>query len=1026
MQTWAKRGIQSALVTGGLLMLGTGIASAQENVNPDQPPPPLDASVSVPVQAQNDAVGTPIGQIDVPPVNRDITVGTGTVTGTLPTGAVAPAQDVEAPVVDQTNPLVRGTADRIGGPATDGIFRGNSVQAHVLAPVDFSGNAIAAGGDAVTQNQSDQDVARPNRVTTDGDHGALAGNVVDVEWALPFLLDGNAISLLGNAESENQSSQEDRVGGDVTSDGDKGTLSGTIVDGQWATPVQFSGNSVAGGGNAETNNEGDSTATSCGSLFTSGKDATGSGTIGGVPIGVPIEINGLAVSGIGNTNATSQNSAVAQGGSADRPGVNNIPAWAHTNGDPSTVSGNVVQPQAAGTAAVDDDAVSAVGNSTADSSTNNQAKAGGFTDTSGTGSAGAGNIVDAPVALPVNGGGDSVAGAGNANTTHDNTGVTQAGDGTYTNGDNSTLSANTASVPPATAADVCGDAVGGAGNGSAQCSNNVDSRAGGYNGTTGNDSTGSGNIGQTPTAVPLEAFGDSASAAGNSSSPGTTETKDVRSGGTPNSNDDNGTASSNVVTAPTALGGQVFGDSAALVGNPSSSTDSCTTMIAGGDPTANGKHGAASGNIVQAPTSNPAQVFGSTVVGGGNGTTDTTSNTTSKAGGNATSHGDHGSVAGNIIGVPEGSAPTVAGDDVDAAANDDVATASNLSSKAGGASTTGGDFGSISGDVITAEATPLTQEQGDSVAAAGNGPVAMDNASDVDTGGPITTSGQNSSVSGSVIDAPVTAQPQVDGDPIAAAGSSETTDSNTMDSDTGGPVTTDGSGTLSGTELAQVPATAETRVHDVPVEVVGQATDQDTDEDTLDDGNTAGVGDAPEAMRGITLPTGVDHLVQANELPSFAKLDSLGNAMPRPAHRARSLPTDGAGLPNFAGKLPVGGSALNLTPNLGGLLPQLGGAHGRSLNTLPNVNSLPVGNLAKATGLVSGLIGGAHGRSLSGVPAVPAVPSTDAVQAPSLSNIKLDPAGDALKTGQAGRSFQTPALSALDTAAVQRTLTGQL
>lgn len=37
MQTWAKRGIQTALVTGGLLMLGTGIASADEGGNPDSP-----------------------------------------------------------------------------------------------------------------------------------------------------------------------------------------------------------------------------------------------------------------------------------------------------------------------------------------------------------------------------------------------------------------------------------------------------------------------------------------------------------------------------------------------------------------------------------------------------------------------------------------------------------------------------------------------------------------------------------------------------------------------------------------------------------------------------------------------------------------------------------------------------------------------------------------------------------------------------------------------------------------------------
>ena len=47
MQTWAKRGVQTALVTGGLLMLGTGIASADDDVSPDAPASPLDLNVTV-------------------------------------------------------------------------------------------------------------------------------------------------------------------------------------------------------------------------------------------------------------------------------------------------------------------------------------------------------------------------------------------------------------------------------------------------------------------------------------------------------------------------------------------------------------------------------------------------------------------------------------------------------------------------------------------------------------------------------------------------------------------------------------------------------------------------------------------------------------------------------------------------------------------------------------------------------------------------------------------------------------------
>src|SRR2546429_6522382 len=72
MQTWAKRGIQTALVTGGLLMLGTGIASADEDVNPDKPASPLDGSLSIPVNIQNNSIGSPLGQLDVPNVSREV------------------------------------------------------------------------------------------------------------------------------------------------------------------------------------------------------------------------------------------------------------------------------------------------------------------------------------------------------------------------------------------------------------------------------------------------------------------------------------------------------------------------------------------------------------------------------------------------------------------------------------------------------------------------------------------------------------------------------------------------------------------------------------------------------------------------------------------------------------------------------------------------------------------------------------------------------------------------------------------
>ncbi|HEX3786252.1 MAG TPA: hypothetical protein VHW44_00195 [Pseudonocardiaceae bacterium] len=47
MHTWAKRGLQTAAVTGGLLVIGAGIASASENVTPEAPSTPVDLSNTV-------------------------------------------------------------------------------------------------------------------------------------------------------------------------------------------------------------------------------------------------------------------------------------------------------------------------------------------------------------------------------------------------------------------------------------------------------------------------------------------------------------------------------------------------------------------------------------------------------------------------------------------------------------------------------------------------------------------------------------------------------------------------------------------------------------------------------------------------------------------------------------------------------------------------------------------------------------------------------------------------------------------
>jgi hypothetical protein len=462
MQTWAKRGIQSALVTGGLLMLGTGIASAQENINPDAAPSTIDGGITVPIDVEHNSFSTPEDQREVPEFHREI--------------------DTNPPA--STNPLVRNAGSRVD---TSNATCGDVVQPNAVMPVNVCGNGVAAGKDAAVDTTCSQSVTQPDAVVTDGSNGSLAGNVE--------------------------------------------------------------------------------------------------------------------------------------------------------------------QPQLAGPVSVDDNAIAGAANSSATSSTANFAKAGGFTSTTGEGSTLSGNLADAPVALPVSGGGNAVSAVGNTAAHHTNDVTAKAGDGTYTNGDNSVLGANTVSASPASAVDVCGDAVAGAGNATALCGDDVTSVTDGYNGTTGNDSVVSANIAQAPAVAPAEASGLAAGVAGSPTSI-TDEHKVISSGGTQNSDDDNGTVSSNVVTAPTAIGAQVFADTDTAAANGDSNTFGVTKVVAGGDSTTSAQEASVSGNLAAVPANGIASVFGEPVTAAGIANTTSDSTLVSKDGGNTETAGNGSALNARDIHAP--------------------------------------------------------------------------------------------------------------------------------------------------------------------------------------------------------------------------------------------------------------------------------------------------------------------------------------------------------------------------------------
>jgi trimeric autotransporter adhesin len=917
MQTWAKRGLQTALVTGGLLMLGTGIASADEDVNPDkQPASPLDGSVSAPVNMDNNAVGTPLGSQSVPVVRKDATVRTADVTRAVPAEKVAPVTDpavakarktaaeLAAPVVgkvnetssvtdgarDQATPLtakaqsLTGKLDSVPGgdklanapslddkldvPAVnaDGtVLSGNQINLNLVVPVDLSGNAIAILGNASTTNDSSQSYGQDHDVASSGAGGLISGNVVDADWALPVQITNNAVAVLGKACADGTSSQEAWATGDIVADGAHSVLGGNVVAPQLATPVQADGNAIAGGGFADATSEADTEATSGGWILTSGEDSIGGGNAVPVPVAMPAKANGNALMVLGKSVAVADSTADATAG-ATRTGMYGVPTYVETNGDPAVAAGNIVDPTASGPISLCGNAGGAGGLADATCDTTTEADAGGTNRTTGEGSIASGSIAEPAVALPVDAFGNPVVAAGTATTDATNTVDSTAGGDSYTRGHDSVLSGTTAAATTGTPVEVFANPVAAAGDATTTADNTNVTDAGGNTGTTGDNSVGGGTMGTVPVAMPGEVFGNTAAGAGGTETT-VTEDKTVTSGGGSNTADDNGLAASNLVNVPVAGAAQAFGNGAGALAFTDATATEDGEVTAGGPSKATGTAGLGSGNIAQAPVSAPAQVFGTGASAAAKGTQVAVNEIDSQAGGDAWSDGAGSLAGGNVVSVPAGGAVQPYGESVAALGMNDSLAGSVTESEAGGDTETTGEGGVGSGNVVSPQAMPVAQSF--AAVASGVGGVnssTATNQTEADSGGDIDTNGDSGFISGNLVDVPAGAVAQPFGDAVSAVGSNSYSQGlSDTEGDVGGTSTTSGAGlgSLSGLD-ATVPVGANAPVYDVPVEVLAQAMTESANNSDLEVG---------EGEPQVNLP--ISGGLAPTEVPSFMR------AMPR-------------------------------------------------------------------------------------------------------------------------------------------------
>jgi hypothetical protein len=276
MNVWMKRGLQTALFTGGLLAAGTGLASADDS-----------ATVTVPVTVTDNALavlgtapGTTPAEIDLPAPKGTVGADVGDLAVAVPIDVGGNAADVAGIDVAQpaASPSSGGsTASSGGSSGSAGGSSGSAVDADV--PVTVTGNAVAVLGEATAGGSSTgaAPAAQPE----------AEASLLDVD--APVLVCGNAVGVLGDADAT-CTAPAPAAGG---------STDGTLLDVD--APVTVCGIAVGVLGDAGAN-------------CTTPAPADGGSTDGtkpGVGVDAPVSVCGIAVGVLGGASTTWTGPAMA-------------------------------------------------------------------------------------------------------------------------------------------------------------------------------------------------------------------------------------------------------------------------------------------------------------------------------------------------------------------------------------------------------------------------------------------------------------------------------------------------------------------------------------------------------------------------------------------------------------------------------------------------------------------------------------------------------------------------------------------
>jgi len=412
MSKYVSRGLALVLFTGGLTLLGAGIANAADTTGDDGllSGTQIVAPITAPVEVAGNAIS----------VLGDSLSGGAAAPAPAPAPAPVPAPAPAAPVSTT---------------GSDSVLGGTQAVVEATVPVTVQGNAISVLGDsaATAAPAAAAPAAAPAAPaaapTTSGSDGILGGTQVLPTVSVPVNLGGNAISVLGDSSSEGASapaasapaSSAPASSGATTTGGDS-VAGGTQIVPNVTVPVNLGGNAISVLGDSSSDG---STTTTAGPSGTAGSGATTSGSdgiAGGTQVlptvSVPVNLGGNAISVLGDSS--SEGSTTTTAGPSGTAG-----SGATTSGSDGIAGGTQVLPTVSVPVNLGGNAISVLGDSSSEGSTTTTAgpsgTAGSGATTSGSDGIAGGTQVAPDIALPVTVGGNAISILGDAASTGSST-----------------------------------------------------------------------------------------------------------------------------------------------------------------------------------------------------------------------------------------------------------------------------------------------------------------------------------------------------------------------------------------------------------------------------------------------------------------------------------------------------------------------------------------------------------------------------------------------------------------------------